>query len=471
MPLSLRARLIAGMVFVAVVLLVVSAVVTITTRAQLISQVDTRLDSLAIRVRDEERFDAPEDAPFPPDDAPFPVGPRERVSDVYEGFVDGSGTLRDVFRPNAGDYGAPDVDAADLPRDGSAFLTVDAVDGDATYRVLARSVGGGVAITAVPIDDVEQTIERLVLVEVLGALVILAALGVVGWWVIHLGIRPIKDMTDSAERIADGDLAVRIEPGAPGTEAGQLAGALNQMLGTIEHALDEQAASEARLRRFVADASHELRTPVTTIRGYAELYRHGGLGDPEQLADAMRRTEQEAARMGRLVEDMLTLAKLDERRPLVTAPIDLAAIGADAARDARAVAPDRTIQFIADGDAVVTADDDRIRQVVANVVGNALVHTEPGVPITIDVRGDGRTSSIAIRDEGDGMTADVAERVTERFFRADPARSRHRGGSGLGLSIVDATVAAHGGSVDIASEPGVGTTVTLRFPNAGAHSP
>ena len=223
--------------------------------------------------------------------------------------------------------------------------------------------------------------------------------------------------------------------------------------------------SEARLRRFVADASHELRTPVTTIRGYAELYRHGGLGDPAALDDAMRRTEQEAARIGRLVEDMLALARLDEQRPLEVRPVDLSALARDAAADARATSPGRPIAVdVATTPIIVDGDEDRLRQVIANVVGNALVHTAADVPVTIRVDRDDTTATLSVDDRGQGMSADVAERVTERFFRADPSRSRHRGGTGLGLSIVDATVSAHGGSVEIDSEPGEGTTVRLTIP-------
>ena len=241
-------------------------------------------------------------------------------------------------------------------------------------------------ITALPLDDVQRTISRLVLVEVIGSLAILAALGVVSWWVVHLGIRPVKKMTETATHIAGGDLSVRVPESAPGTESGELAVALNTMLGHLERALDERAASEARLRRFVADASHELRTPVTTIRGYAELYRHGGLTDPAALDDAMRRTEQEAARIGRLVEDMLTLARLDEQRPLAVHPVDLTALARDAAADARATSPTRPIAVEVTAEPIVIdGDEDRLRQVIANVVGNALVHTDPDVPVTIRV--------------------------------------------------------------------------------------
>jgi two-component system OmpR family sensor kinase len=465
---SLRTRLLVGIAFVAVVLVVVAIVVTTTTRNQLIGQIDARLASFSPRefhppaLADGEPRGGP---PPPPDGAP------ERQSDAYQGYVDADGNLVTVFAPNVadGDAAPPDISADSLPRTGREYFTVDATDGGGTYRVLAQDAGDVTAITALPLDDVQRTISRLILVEVIGSLAILAALGLVGWWVVHLGIRPLKRMTATATQIAGGDLTVRVPESAPGTESGELAVALNTMLGTLTEALDERAASEARLRRFVADASHELRTPVTTIRGYAELYRHGGLTDPASLDDAMRRTEQEAARIGRLVEDMLSLAKLDEQRPLAVRPVDLTALARDAAADARASSPDRPIEVdVETTPIVVDGDEDRLRQVIANVVGNALVHTDPEVPVTIRVARDGAMATFSVDDRGQGMTADVAERVTERFFRADPSRSRHRGGTGLGLSIVDATVSAHGGAVAIDSEPGRGTTVCLTMPLAAA---
>jgi two-component system OmpR family sensor kinase len=468
--LTLRTRLIAGMGLVAVVLIVVVIAITAITRARLISQVDARLESFSMAGRSPFP-DGNDDVspPAPPDGAPD--GWHERVSDVYEGFVGSDGVLRTRYEPNVGDvdYGVPDLSGVTLPDRGSRLVTVGSADGSVTYRALIQAVEGGdvVAVTAVPLDAVQQTITRLVWVQAVGVLVILAVLGLVGWWVLHLGIRPVKEMTRTAARIADGDLTVRVPETAPGTESGELAVALNTMLGRIGGALDARAASEERLRRFVADASHELRTPVTTIRGYAELYRQGGLRAGAELDDAMRRTEQEAARMGRLIEDMLTLAKLDEERPLASRPVDLVALARDAVADARAAAPDRPIglDLVVDT-AVVTGDEDRLRQVVGNVVGNALVHTDGDVRIDVRVSVTGDAATFEVADHGQGMDPAIAARVTERFFRADPARSRHRGGSGLGLSIVDAAVAAHDGALAIDTESGRGTTVRLTLPLA-----
>lgn len=470
---SLRSRLIAGIALVTLVLFAAAVLNTRSTRNQLIGQIDERLLLLS---RSNDRFDGfdrgaiadPALAVPPP-----PLEPFERLSDLYEGYVDGDGALQTIFAPNLpGDdrFGTPTITAADVPEIGTRLRTSAAAGGDVTYRVLIEATDGTHAhVWAIPIDDVEDTIERLVLVQVLGSAAILAALGLVGWWVVHLGIRPVKEMTQTATRIAAGDLTVRVPEANPATESGQLAVALNQMLGTIEEALDERAGSERRLRRFVADASHELRTPLTTIRGYAELYRIGGLASPDSLADAMRRTEQEAARMGRLVEDMLTLAKLDEQRPMEARPVDLVRLARDAAADARVRAPGRPIHFDATIDsATVSGDEDRLRQVIGNLVGNALVHTDEVVPVTIRIgRGEGdRVIVLEVSDGGPGMPPDVASRVKERFFRADPARSRNRGGSGLGLAIADAAVVAHGGTVEIDSAEGHGTTVRLTLPTS-----
>ena len=242
---SLRARLLAGMAFVAAILVLVSVVITVTTRDRLIAEVDGRLESFAPNGPDGApavaRITISPSASIDP--AGSPDGAPERISDAYEGYVDAGGTLRTRFAPNVGDedYSAPAIDTADLPANGSRTFTTDSVSGDQTYRVLAQRDGDVTLITAFLLDDVRATISRLVVVEVLGFIVILAALGLVAWWVVHLGIRPVKEMTETATRIADGDLAVRVPETAPGTESGALAVALNQMLGRIGGALDERA--------------------------------------------------------------------------------------------------------------------------------------------------------------------------------------------------------------------------------------
>ena len=476
--LSLRTRVLAGMATVAMVLTVVAVVISATTRSQLIDQIDDRLadatagDRGAVfdRGRPEGNGGGGDGDGRSGGRDSSPDAPPERQSDFYEGAIDLSGELTTFFVPNIGgeDFAPPDLDGrtVDLAPGGSEFFTVGATEGSVDYRVLAAtsSGGDGVFFTALPLNDVESTISHLLLVELLGIAAILSVLGLVTWWMLRLGVRPIKQMTTTATAIAEGDLSARVDESSPASESRELAVALNTMLATIEGALDERAASEDRLRRFVADASHELRTPVTTIRGYAELYRVGGLSEREQLDDAMRRTEQEAQRMTRLVEDMLTLAKTDEHRPIEHRDVDLARLASDAGGDARVVAPDRSIEVDAPEPVVVSGDSDRLRQVFANLVGNAIAHTASGTTIMIRTTSLGENAVVEVIDTGDGMSADVVDRVTERFFRADPSRSRHRGGSGLGLSIVDATVTAHGGELHIESEPGVGTAVRFTIP-------
>jgi two-component system, OmpR family, sensor kinase len=237
------------------------------------------------------------------------------------------------------------------------------------------------------------------------------------------------------------------------------------MLGRIEEAFDQRTASEGRLRQFIADASHELRTPITTVRGYAELYQSGALRGPGDLDDAMRRTQQEAERMGSLVEDLLHLARLDQGRPIERDPVDLAALAADAVLDAQAVAPDRSVTLDAPSPTVVLGDESRLRQVAANLVGNALVHA-PGSAVRVRVGAQGAHGTLEVSDDGPGMSEEDARRAFERFYRADASRHRHRGGSGLGLAIVEATVRAHGGEVAITSVLGTGTTVRVLLPLA-----
>ena len=278
-------------------------------------------------------------------------------------------------------------------------------------------------------------------------------------------LRPVGRLTETVERIrATGDLSAPIE--TPGQDE---ISRLGQAFAAMTAALDESAGAQ---RRLVADASHELRTPLATIRGYGELYRMGALTSREQVDDTVRRIEESATRMGRLVEDLLALARLDEGRPLRTDPVDLTVVAADALSDLRALDATRPVRIVALpdgaelGSCVVLGDEDRLRQVIANVVGNALVHTPAGTPIELRVdRVDG-TARIAVTDHGPGMPPEVAAKVTQRFYRADPARARSRGGSGLGMSIADAAVIAHGGTIGVDSAVGVGTTVTVTLPVA-----
>jgi two-component system OmpR family sensor kinase len=445
---TLRARLLTGMAAIAIVLAVTAVFITRTTEQHLVDQVDAQLERAQL--------------PFGPDgDA---RGPRGRLSSLYVGGFDGTtGQLITLAEPTLTDasLSPPDVSverARAAVQTGREFTAGD-------YRVSARTAARGVVlIVALPLTDVHDAVSRLIVVEVLATLAVLAVLALVSWWVVRLGVQPIKRMTETATAIAGGELSHRVPDVAPGTEAGELGLALNRMLGRIEDAFDDRTRSEERLKRFVADASHELRTPITTIRGYAELYRSGGLRETAELDEALRRTEQEAVRMGGLVDDLLHLARLDQGRPLEQARVDLAALARDAARDGQAVDPARPITVEAGGPLVVLGDEPRLRQVLANLVTNAIVHTDPATPVVVRASRQGDDAVVEVVDRGVGMDPDTAARAFERFFRADPSRSRHRGGTGLGLSIVEATVSAHGGTVTLDSSPGEGTTVRVALP-------
>ncbi|HEX4490393.1 MAG TPA: HAMP domain-containing sensor histidine kinase [Acidimicrobiia bacterium] len=452
---SLRVRLLAGMAVVAIVLVGASVLISNNARSALVSRVDAQLTSANIDITG----------------AGFDGGPPQHFTNFYVGQVDSSGAVHTALTPGLGDGDRPlpkisskQALAAFAQRHAHPF-TVGSVSGGGHWRVIAASgPGGSHFFIALSLHDVSTSLSRIERVEIAVTAVILAILALVTWFVLHLGLRPIKKMTETATAIAVGDLSHRVPDVDPRTEAGELGAALNTMMTKIEDAFDQRTASEARLRQFVADASHELRTPVTTIRGYAELYRGGGLRDPDELTQAMRRTEQESIRMGSLVEDLLLLARLDQNPKLQEGAVDLGVLAVDAVADARAVDPERPITASVAEGVAVDGDEDRLRQVVANLVGNALVHTPPGTPVQVRVDRDDGQARLEVHDDGPGMPEPVSQRVFERFYRADPARSRHAGGSGLGLSIVKAIVEAHHGEVTIASAPGEGTTARVTLP-------
>jgi two-component system, OmpR family, sensor kinase len=312
---------------------------------------------------------------------------------------------------------------------------------------------------------VEATLDRLVTVEIVASALVLLALAGLVTWVVRRGLRPLGDVVVAADAVAEGDLSHRVPVPNPRTEVGHLGVAFNTMVDRIEASFAERDELEQRLRRFVADASHELRTPLTSIRGYAELFRRGAADDPDQLALAMRRIEDEASRMGVLVDDLLLLARLDQGRPLEREPVELVALVDDAVADARAVEPDRPITFSGPGERVVVSGDDvRLHQVVANLLSNARVHTPEGTPVAVRVAVDGPEAVVEVTDQGPGMSAEAAAHVFERFYRVDSSRSRRQGGAGLGLAIVAAVVSAHGGRVSTSSTPGRGATFVVRLP-------
>jgi two-component system OmpR family sensor kinase len=361
--------------------------------------------------------------------------------------------------------------APKLPADlkPGTLTTIKTPNTDTRYRVLAgKSPDGGRTVVAVPLTETDQTLHRLLRTSALVIAAMLAALGALAWWLVRIGLRPLERMGDTAGAIAAGDLSRRVETDTPRTEVGRLGRALNRMLDRLEEAFAKQRASEDRLRTFIADASHELRTPLASIRGYAELFRIGAVRDPEETENAMRRIESEAARMGVLVEDLLTLARLDEVRDAIREDVDLARLAGDAVDDARATAPDREIDLRSDGRAVVAGDPHQLRQVLGNLLRNALVHTPAGTPIDVTVAHDGPATVLAVRDHGPGLPTAENDALFERFWRAEQGRERGKAGAGLGLAIVAGIVAAHGGEVHAENAAGGGARFTVRLPTDAA---
>jgi two-component system OmpR family sensor kinase len=334
------------------------------------------------------------------------------------------------------------------------------------YRVLAQRdpEDSGITIAAIPMRDVDQTLHSLLLVEALVIGGVLLALAGAALFVVRLGLRPLDRMASTAGEIAAGRLSTRVTPATPRTEVGRLGLALNGMLARLEHAFAEREASENRLRRFLADASHELRTPLSSIRGYAEVFRMGAASEPAAVETSMKRIEDEAKRMGILVEDLLALARLDELREPIREPVDMRELVGDAVEDTRVTAPDRAIELHADGAAIVSGDAHQLHQVLANLMRNALVHTPAGSPIEVSVATDGDDVRVEVRDHGPGLPPGNPKVLFERFWRAEAGRTRGKAGAGLGLAIVAEIVDTHGGSVEADTAAGGGARFVVRLP-------
>jgi two-component system, OmpR family, sensor kinase len=414
---TLRKRVLVGCLVVAAIVLATDVVLAATFRSFLLGRIDQQIVEGAdplVHGRFRNGFPGPR-----------PGGTQAGSSNVYTeyfiGLVAADGTVTRVGPGlHENDLSAPEVSPAALAGHLSAAddlrpFTVPSSSGGGKWRVVAleRSGDEGTFVFGARLKDLDATFGRMLTVEAVATVLILAALA--------------------------------------------------SLAASVLWAFRERAANEARLRQFVADASHELRTPLTSIRGYAELWRAGGLREGGDVDDAMRRMEQEARRMGLLVDDMLLLARLDQGRPLETTPLALDRLVDEAVRDARAVEPDRPIDLVGDP-VTVAGDDHRLRQVVGNLLTNARLHTPPGTPVHVSVRVAGERVRLEVADEGPGLEPEVAARVFERFFRGDPARTRASGGSGLGLSIVAAVAEAHGGRVSVDTAPGAGTRFVVELP-------
>ncbi|HEY5251677.1 MAG TPA: HAMP domain-containing sensor histidine kinase [Acidimicrobiales bacterium] len=348
----------------------------------------------------------------------------------------------------------------------TTFMTVASLTaGGPTFRVLAVQLdGGGTLVVADPISGLESTLRQLLVLEgsvTGGALVISVLLGL---WLVRVGLRPLRDVVRTAEAISEGDLMHRVPNANTRTEVGHVATALNVMLGRIQTSFSDLQASENRLRRFVSDASHELRTPIAAVSAYAQLFKRGAAAHPEDLSRVMDGIERETARMGHLVEDLLLLARLDEHNPTAREPVELVGLAAEAIETARTVGPDWPLTFVADEPVEVMGDRDALRQVLDNLLANVRAHTPPGTLTTVTVGTRADDAFLEVADTGPGMTEDQTGLVFERFYRADPSRSRQTGGAGLGLAIVATIVRAHGGRTEALRAPGGGALFRVVLP-------
>jgi signal transduction histidine kinase len=486
-PRSLRTRLLcAFLVPLALVLAVVGVAAATAVRGELTGQVDDRL--AAAGARSAHADDSPGYGPG--------YGPRYGDDGSGPDFLlvpgQGDGTLgarvQDGVVTEAAVIGAAGDGEALTAREAVALAEV-AADGDprtvdlgglGSYRVVATPTGDGeVIVTGLPLDSVEAALLRLVVVEVAVGLLGLLAAGLVGSALIGRTLRPLHRVAATAGRVAQTPLSsgeVRLPgrlPAAdtdPRTEVGRVGAALNRLLDSVETGIAARQASETRLRRFVADASHELRTPVTSIRGYTELVRRRG-GLPEEVDASLRRVESEAVRMSGLVDDLLLLARLDAGRELVSADVDLTGLVLDVVSDAHAAGPAHRWRVDLPPAAVlVPGDGARLHQVLANLLANVRTHTPPGTTATTRLRVEDGCAVLEVADDGPGIPADLQAGVFERFARGDSSRSRASGSTGLGLAIVAAVVAGHDGTVAVDSRPGR-TVFTVRLPGATVAEP
>lgn len=498
--LSLRTRLTATVVIVLLIGLAIASLLTTTLlKSYLIRQVDDDLTTTYSAISSQLIAEQGSSSFLP--------------SDYYLQFkLFGGETKAWYMNSTIENHSLPDLSAYITTGPGpsnapSAPFTTKAVLNDTEWRVLYRQVATqgqgtiGEAYVALPLTDTYAIIDQIQRVLLLSGLFIAGIGGSVGLYAVGRSLRPLQNIEKTAAQIAQGDLSRRVPQAPASTEVGSLAKSLNTMLERLEHSFSAQEASERRMRQFVSDASHELRTPLATIRGYGELYRMGALKDADAMDDTMRRIEDSASRMGNLVEDLLHLARLDERKAMKSEPVDLAVLALDAVSDLKALDPSRSpritelVPGVPARTTSVTGDEDKLRQVFANLVGNVYRHTPEGSPVEIalgtltapphdlgrkpdsavaatlppeDATGIGQADReivvVEVRDHGPGISSEHADRVFERFYRVDSSRNRKSGGSGLGLAIVSAILHAHNGTVRVFETPGGGLTVRLEIP-------
>ncbi|GAB3885322.1 HAMP domain-containing sensor histidine kinase [Terrabacter terrigena] len=449
---------------IAVALAITSIVVGALLRAYLLSQTEQELEVYSTSLASVELSELVQLT-----GSRLPTNFTARVVDLSTGRVE---SLGEAVLVEAAKADIPTPRATDPNVVTGSTFQVGSESGEGQWVVLARLNDDRTAIVvvALPVKPLDATVTQFLLYAAgIGAIALLAT-ALLGWFLVRRTFRPLTRIEDTAAKIAVGDLTQRIEVPDSDDEVASLSRSLNAMLARIEQSFAVREANEAKMRRFIADASHELRTPLAAVGGYAELYRQGALPTADAVTGAMGRIESEATRMSGLVEDLLTLARLDGERPLELQPVDLAVLAADAAQDARTIAPGRHIVATGINGPIepteLRADEQQLRQVVTNLVTNARVHTPDGTPIEILVgRVDVGHVALHVRDHGAGIPEQDRQNVFERFYRADWSRSRGKGGgNGLGLAIVQAIVAAHGGDVRVQETAGGGATVVVELP-------
>jgi two-component system OmpR family sensor kinase len=482
---SLRNRLVLGVVILSTLGFITSGIVAQKQiESFLIHQIDDQLVSVAsgalprvnrAGIVDDEEFQERRGFVGEDDDDAPPTPLNQVPTSISLTLLDGNGRVvagigGDLNRVSVRDYIAGYSPAAVAEFRGRPF-TVRA-EGE-HFRVLALPLPSGLGSVAIAqsLNDVDRTLNRLQWLFFLIGFVIVGLIALASRTVIRVGLTPLSHVEATAAQIAAGDLSARLPDAKPTTEVGRLTTSLNTMLTRIEESFALRKASEDKLRRFVADASHELRTPLTAIRGFAELHRQGAVVGEEDTKQLLARIEGESIRMGSLVEDLLLLARLDQAREMDALPVDIAAVTRDAVASAQVAGPNHSISLKGDaGELYILGDKNRVHQVVANLLANARTHTPAGTKIDVSIAQSEDGVRISVSDNGPGLSEEDQKRIFERFYRADSSRVRVDGeGSGLGLSIVDAVMQAHGGSVTVVSEVGKGATFTLFFPQAPEH--
>ena len=472
---SLRNRLIlAAMVLTAVAISASDFAANAALRSYLISQVDKelieissgsllRLDRAGI---ESENSDQNSDSPFT-EFRPLRGVPTSASVSLLD--IDGKLIGRiggDLSQKQIAVFG---MSVDQVKAKGTAPFTIEGQGNDPDVRAVVQILptGLGSVVVANSLADVDRTLQRLGFFFLILGLIALTAVGLVSRWIIAISLKPLEQVEETAEAIAGGDLSARLPAAKPDTEVGRLTTALNTMLARIEESFEARVNSESKLRRFVADASHELRTPLTAIRGFAELHRQGAVVGEVNTKELVGRIEKESIRMSTLVEDLLLLARLDQSREMAQEPVDLNTLLTEAVASAKAAGPNHLIELsLPSAEVFVLGDSQRIHQVVANLLANARTHTPDDSQIKVALNQGIAETIISVSDNGPGLSEDDQERIFERFFRADPSRARTSGeGSGLGLSIVDAVMQAHGGYVSVQSKLGDGATFKLHFLN------